>query len=128
MTTTRTSLLMRIKDRRHEEAWGEFHELYAPLLHRCARGRGRAREDAVAVAVRLAGTGVTHAVAVTVFLAGVVRGRAIVRMGGRSAVGHACCAVESEHVGRTCRVGGAFRVFFCCLGGPPGREEQRGAA
>jgi RNA polymerase sigma factor (sigma-70 family) len=46
MTTTRTSLLARVKDRRDAAAWGEFHRLYAPLLYRYARGRGLSREDA----------------------------------------------------------------------------------
>ena len=46
MTTTRTTLLVRVKDRSDAVAWGEFHKLYAPLLYRYARGRGLSREDA----------------------------------------------------------------------------------
>lgn len=46
MTTTRTTLLARVKNRSDAAAWDEFHKLYAPLLYRCARGRGLAREDA----------------------------------------------------------------------------------
>jgi len=46
MTTTRASLLLRIKDRSDAEAWKDFQELYAPLLYRYARARGLSREDA----------------------------------------------------------------------------------
>lgn len=46
MDTTRTSLLIRIKDPRNTQAWAEFHELYAPLLYRYARARGLSHEDA----------------------------------------------------------------------------------
>ncbi len=31
--TTRASLLLRIRDPRNRIAWGEFVELYAPLVH-----------------------------------------------------------------------------------------------
>src|SRR5262245_42824412 len=46
MTTTRASLLLRIKDLRNAEAWSQFHDLYAPLLQRYSRARGLSREDA----------------------------------------------------------------------------------
>src|SRR6266404_1111908 len=46
MTTTRASLLLRIKDRSDADAWKDFQELYAPLLYRYARARGLSREDA----------------------------------------------------------------------------------
>jgi len=46
MNTTRPSLLIRIKDPRDAEAWAQFHDLYAPLIYRYARGRGLGREDA----------------------------------------------------------------------------------
>lgn len=46
MNTTRASLLIRIKDPRDTEAWAQFHDLYAPLIYRYARGRWLGREDA----------------------------------------------------------------------------------
>lgn len=46
MTTTRASLLLRIKDPRDTDAWAQFHDLYAPLLYKYARSRGLSREDA----------------------------------------------------------------------------------
>ena len=46
MTTTRASLLLRIKNRSDAGAWAEFHKLYAPLLYRYARSRGLPRQDA----------------------------------------------------------------------------------
>ncbi len=46
MTTTRATLLARLKNRSDTEAWSEFHKLYAPLLYRYARGRSLSREDA----------------------------------------------------------------------------------
>ena len=39
MTTTRATLLARLKNRSDAEAWTEFHKLYAPLLYRYARSR-----------------------------------------------------------------------------------------
>jgi RNA polymerase sigma-70 factor (ECF subfamily) len=44
--STRATLLVRIKNARDSVAWGEFFELYGPLLYRYARARGLAREDA----------------------------------------------------------------------------------
>jgi len=46
MNPTRASLLIRIKDPNANEAWSEFHDLYAPLIYRYARRRGLNREDA----------------------------------------------------------------------------------
>ena len=46
MTTTRASLLIRIKDPRDTAAWAQFYDLYAPLLYKYARARGLSREDA----------------------------------------------------------------------------------
>ncbi len=46
MDETRASLLLRVKDPRDAVAWGEFHNLYAPLLYAYARGRGLNHEDA----------------------------------------------------------------------------------
>jgi len=43
---TRPTLLQRIRDLADDEAWREFHRLYAPLLYRYARARGLAHEDA----------------------------------------------------------------------------------
>ena len=45
MTTTRSTLLARLKNRGDAEAWSQFQKLYAPLLYRYARGRGLSRED-----------------------------------------------------------------------------------
>ena len=46
MLTTRASLLLSLTNRGDAEAWSEFHKLYAPLLYRYARDRGRSRDDA----------------------------------------------------------------------------------
>lgn len=46
MTTTRKSLLGRVRDREDSAAWTEFHAIYAPLLYRYARGRGLSESDA----------------------------------------------------------------------------------
>src|SRR5436190_2918293 len=43
---TRPSLLVRIKDARDREAWGQFVEMYAPLIHGLARRRGLQDADA----------------------------------------------------------------------------------
>lgn len=43
---TRSTLLVRIKDHADDQAWREFHNLYAPLLYRYARGRGLPQSDA----------------------------------------------------------------------------------
>lgn len=46
MTTTRRTLLHRVRDPRDREAWEEFFELYAPILEGYARALGLARSDA----------------------------------------------------------------------------------
>jgi RNA polymerase sigma factor (sigma-70 family) len=45
-TTTRPSLLLRLRDPMDERAWGEFVEIYGPLIHRLARRRGLQHADA----------------------------------------------------------------------------------
>ena len=45
-TTTRPSLLIRLRDPMDERAWGEFVEIYGPLVHRLARRRGLQDADA----------------------------------------------------------------------------------
>ena len=44
--TTRPSLLLRVRDLADAAAWGEFVEIYAPLVHRYARRRGLQDADA----------------------------------------------------------------------------------
>jgi RNA polymerase sigma factor (sigma-70 family) len=46
MTTTRVTLLQRLRDRSDASAWEEFHELYAPLLEGYARAFGLSPADA----------------------------------------------------------------------------------
>ncbi len=46
MTTTRRTLLHRVRDSADREAWEQFFELYAPLLEGYARAHGLARDDA----------------------------------------------------------------------------------
>ena len=46
MDSTRTSLLLRLKDPRDAAAWEEFAALYAPLLYAYARARGLQHNDA----------------------------------------------------------------------------------
>jgi RNA polymerase sigma factor (sigma-70 family) len=43
---TRPSLLVRLRDPQDERAWGEFVEIYGPLVHRLARRRGLQDADA----------------------------------------------------------------------------------
>lgn len=43
---TRPSLLIRLRDPADEQAWAEFTEIYGPLVHRLARGRGLQEADA----------------------------------------------------------------------------------
>ena len=45
--TTRPSLLVRLRDSRDEQAWGEFVEIYRPLVYRLARRRGLQDADAL---------------------------------------------------------------------------------
>jgi RNA polymerase sigma factor (sigma-70 family) len=44
--STRASLLVRVRDLSDAAAWGEFVEIYAPLVHRYARRRGLQDADA----------------------------------------------------------------------------------
>jgi len=46
LTTTRASLLQRVKNPQDQESWREFFRIYQPLLYRYARIRGLGREDA----------------------------------------------------------------------------------
>ena len=46
MNSTRVSLLIRIRDPNDSVSWGEFHELYSPLIYRFARARGLNHDDA----------------------------------------------------------------------------------
>lgn len=48
--TTQSSLLLRLRDARDEEAWNHFVEVYAPLVYRYARRRGLQDCDAGDVA------------------------------------------------------------------------------
>jgi RNA polymerase sigma factor (sigma-70 family) len=43
---TRPSLLVRLRDRQDEVAWGEFLEIYEPLIYRLARRKGFQDADA----------------------------------------------------------------------------------
>jgi RNA polymerase sigma-70 factor (ECF subfamily) len=47
---TRASLLARLRDHRDDVAWGEFVDLYTPLVFRWARGRGLQQADAADLA------------------------------------------------------------------------------
>jgi RNA polymerase sigma-70 factor (ECF subfamily) len=44
--TTRASLLLRIRDARNGDAWGEFVDIYAPLVYQMARRNGLQDADA----------------------------------------------------------------------------------
>ena len=44
--STRPSLLIRLRDPSDEKAWGEFLEIYTPLIHRLARQAGLQNADA----------------------------------------------------------------------------------
>jgi RNA polymerase sigma-70 factor (ECF subfamily) len=44
--TTRSSLLIRLRNPADERAWSEFVEIYGPLVHRLARRRGLQEADA----------------------------------------------------------------------------------
>lgn len=43
---TRQSLIVRLKDRHDQQAWGEFLEIYRPLVYRLAIGKGLQHADA----------------------------------------------------------------------------------
>src|SRR4051794_39713727 len=47
---TRPSLLVRLRDPRDERAWGEFLEIYSPLVYRLARRKGFQDADAADLA------------------------------------------------------------------------------
>src|SRR4051794_39160363 len=47
--TTHSSLLIRLRDPRDEEAWGHFVRLYGPLVYRFARRRGLQDSDSADV-------------------------------------------------------------------------------
>ena len=49
-TTTRPSLLLRLRDPMDERAWGEFVEIYGPLVRQLARRRGLQDADAADLA------------------------------------------------------------------------------
>lgn len=44
--STRPSLLIRLKDPHNDRAWGEFVEIYEPLIHQLARRKGLQPADA----------------------------------------------------------------------------------
>jgi RNA polymerase sigma-70 factor (ECF subfamily) len=46
---TRASLLIRLRDARDESAWGQFVEIYTPLIYGFCRGRGLQEADAADV-------------------------------------------------------------------------------
>src|SRR5262245_64438036 len=48
--TTQLSLLARIRDVRDAQAWGEFVDIYAPLVYRLARRHGLQDADAADLA------------------------------------------------------------------------------
>jgi RNA polymerase sigma-70 factor (ECF subfamily) len=52
---TRLSLIVRLKDRHDQEAWGEFLEIYRPLVYRLARAKGLQDADADDVAQQVFG-------------------------------------------------------------------------
>jgi RNA polymerase sigma-70 factor (ECF subfamily) len=50
METTSVTLLERVRNRRDDDAWKEFHRIYAPLIARYAHRRGLGRADAEEIA------------------------------------------------------------------------------
>ena len=58
---TRPSLLLRIRDADDRIAWGDFVEIYAPLIHAYARTRGLQDADAADVTQDVLQTVATHA-------------------------------------------------------------------
>src|SRR6516165_7550607 len=48
---TRPSLLIRLRDPKDERAWGEFVDIYNPLIHRIARQAGLQGADADDLAI-----------------------------------------------------------------------------
>jgi RNA polymerase sigma-70 factor (ECF subfamily) len=53
---TRLSLIVRLKDRQDREAWGEFLEIYRPLVYRLALGKGLQHADAEDVVQQVFGS------------------------------------------------------------------------
>ena len=53
---TRPSLLLRIRDASDADAWGEFVEIYGPLVYRFARNRGVQHADAADLTQEVLGT------------------------------------------------------------------------
>src|SRR5690242_8882461 len=53
---TRLSLIVRLKDRYDQEAWGEFLEIYRPLVYRLAAAKGLQHADAEDVAQQVFGS------------------------------------------------------------------------
>ncbi|HUY88311.1 MAG TPA: sigma-70 family RNA polymerase sigma factor [Pirellulales bacterium] len=53
---TRLSLIVRLKDRRDREAWGEFLEIYRPLVYRLALAKGLQHADAEDVVQQVFGS------------------------------------------------------------------------
>ena len=53
---TRQSLIVRLKDRDDQEAWGEFLEIYRPLVYRLAVAKGLQHADAEDVAQQVFGS------------------------------------------------------------------------
>ena len=53
---TRLSLIVRLKDGRDREAWGEFLEIYRPLVYRLAQAKGLQHADAEDVVQQVFGS------------------------------------------------------------------------
>ncbi|HVX60594.1 MAG TPA: sigma-70 family RNA polymerase sigma factor [Pirellulales bacterium] len=53
---TRLSLIVRLKDRRDQQAWAEFLEIYGPLVQRLALAKGLQHADAEDVAQQVFGS------------------------------------------------------------------------
>ena len=60
METTRSSLLLRIRDLQDRRSWEEFVEIYGPFLLRVLRRHGISREDAMDVVQETFQTVATH--------------------------------------------------------------------
>lgn len=60
MTTTRASLLIRVRKPDDSVAWSEFYELYSPLLYQYAKARGLSDSDADEIRSSCLATLVTH--------------------------------------------------------------------
>ena len=60
MTTTRASLLIRVREPNDSVAWREFYDLYSPLLYQFAKARGLNDSDAEEIRSSCLTTIVTH--------------------------------------------------------------------